>query len=58
MTRAIENNRPVNEVAIAKEIGDIRRRYFHSKSQVNSPFNSRTPSPEDSDSTDTTAAAE
>ena len=58
VTRAIENNKPVNEVAIAKEIGDIRRRYFHSKSQVNSPFNSRTPSPEDSDSTDTTAAAE
>ena len=58
VTRAIENNRRVNEVAIAEEIGDIRRRYFHSKSQVNSPLNSRTPSPEDSDSTDATAAAE
>ena len=57
VTRALEFNRPLNELTIAQEIGDIRRRYFRSRSQFNSPLPSRTPSPKDSDSAFHTASA-
>ena len=50
VTQAQQFNRPMNDLAIAQEIGDIRRRYLQSRSQFNSLVYTRTPSLEESDS--------